>query len=80
MRKHTSHRPGKYPDCPMCMAMQRANTAPQRRELTDEEVQRQAEVLSDFVARGGAGARWLSSKKFAPADRTAILVAYSDMD
>lgn len=36
--------------------------------------------MAEYVACGGAASRWLDSKDFLPADRAAILLAYSDLD
>jgi hypothetical protein len=53
---------------------------PTQAELTDEDVQLQAHALAGYVQRGGSASRWLDSKGFAQADRSAILIAYADVE
>jgi uncharacterized Rossmann fold enzyme len=52
------------------------------RELSPEEVRRQAEVLGDYLAKpDNKGAEfWLDSKGFTDGDRRAILLALSDLE
>jgi hypothetical protein len=42
------------------------------RELSDDNVSRQALALHSYVARGGDEVAWWQSKGFAPADAKAI--------
>jgi putative metallopeptidase len=51
-----------------------------RRELTDTQVIEQAQAAQAHVKRGGSLSRWLDSKGFTGADRTAIVVAVSELD
>lgn len=51
------------------------------RELSDDEVLRQAETCREYVRRGGRGASfWLDSKGFAGDDRAAIVLAMGELD
>jgi hypothetical protein len=50
-----------------------------KRELSDAQVREQAEQLEAYVGRGGGASRWLDGKDFYPADRAAVLVAWTEL-
>jgi hypothetical protein len=50
-----------------------------RRELSDLQVQEQAQHLAAFVDRGGNASRWFESKGFLAGDADAILLAWIEI-
>ena len=52
------------------------------RELSPADVRHEAEALAGYLAKpGNRGASfWLTGKRFAPADRAAVLLALADLE